>query len=154
MVMNRKSIAVSVFLICIACQSAAWADSAYDCKYIVDKAVAMFKDQGKEAALKAINDPNGPFVKGELYVFAATLQNAIVAHPFEKSLIGLNMSKQKDKDGKEYAMEFKRVAETQGQGWVQYTFSKPNVDKAFVKRSYIARIPGEDLYVGAGYYLE
>jgi signal transduction histidine kinase len=49
-------------------------------------------------------------------------------------------------------MEFVKVANNTGQGWVDYKWPKPNEDKPVDKTSYIYRVPGTQYFVGAGIY--
>ena len=112
----------------------------------------MFKSKGKDATLKAINDPKGPFVKGDLYIFAATMGNKVVGHPHKKSLIGKDVSGVKDKKGNLLFAEFAKVAKKPGSGWVEYWWPKPGAKDPSLKRSYIMKVPAMDIYVGAGYY--
>lgn len=145
------------FAIAIACLSPAQAcaDDAQDCKALVERAAEMFKQQGKEAALKAIDSNNGALVKGELYVFAlSSVDNAMLAHPHEKTLKRLKMDNFKDSNGKEFFKEFREVAVNKGSGWVEYTWAKPGAKEPSPKRSYIMKVPGEDIYIGAGYYVK
>lgn len=136
----------------IVCAGFAWASIEGDCKAVVDKAAGMFKSKGKDAAIKAVNDPKGPFVKGELYVFAVDMNNKVLAHPMNQSLVGKDVSKVKDPKGKLLFAEFLDVAKGKGVGWVEYMWPKPGAKEPSPKRSYIMKIPGEEVYIGAGYY--
>jgi cytochrome c len=124
------------------------------CRALVEKALAMWKEQGRDATLKAINDREGPFVKGELYVFAVTMDGTLLGQPHDRTLIGIDMHKMKDQSGKFPFQMFRQVAENPGSGWVDYSWAKPGEKDACTKRSYILRIPGEMVYLGAGYYVE
>lgn len=130
------------------------ADKAEDTVSLVNKAVVMFKDQGKDAALKAINDEKGPFIKGEIYVFAATMDNVLVGHSFDPSSRRINLSNMKDNNGFPIFQKFKETVEKDGSGWVEYVWAKPRGDKPSRKRSFVKKVPNEDLYVGAGYYVD
>lgn len=134
------------------CAGLALADIEGDCKAIVEKAADMFKSKGKDAAIKAVNDPKGPFVKGELYVFAVDMNNKVLAHPMNQSLVGKDVSKAKDPKGKLLFAEFLEVAKGKGAGWVEYMWPKPGEKEPSPKRSYIMKVPGEEVYIGAGYY--
>jgi cytochrome c len=128
------------------------ADQADDCVRLVGKAIAMFKEMGREATLKAINDPKGPFVEGDLYLFALTMDNVLVGQPHQRLLRRMNLSKTQDSSGVYFFAKFKEIAQDPGQGWVKYSWAKPGEKDASPKRSFIKRVPGENLYVGAGYY--
>ena len=130
------------------------ADMALECQTLVESCVAMFKEKGKTAALNAVDDRNGPFVKGDLYVFAIGMDNVILAHPHDKSIKRMSMSNVKDVNGKRFSENFREVATSPGSGWVDYTWAKPGEQEALPKRSYIMRVPGEDLYIGVGYYVK
>lgn len=131
------------------------ADKAADTKALVDKGVAMVKSKGKAATLKAIGDKKGPFVVGDLYLFAGPLdKTTLAAHPIKPALAGKDLSKVKDPKGKLLFVEFIKVAKKPGSGWVDYYWPKPGKDKPVLKRTYIKRVPGENLYIGAGYYKE
>jgi signal transduction histidine kinase len=44
------------------------------------------------------------------------------------------------------------LAKDKGEGWVEYMFPKPAQDAPSKKISYINRVPGQNLLVGAGIY--
>lgn len=133
----------------------AMADTAQDCRNLVQRAAEMFKDQGREMALKAIDSKQGPFVKGDLYVFAiTTTDNRLLAHPWEKTLKRIKMDNFKDSNGKAFFKEFLQVALNGGSGWVEYTWAKPEAKEPSPKRAYIMKVPGEDIYIGSGYYVK
>ncbi len=132
----------------------ALADDAADTKALVEKGVAMVKEKGVDATLKAIGDPKGPFVKGELYLFAGSLDKVTAsAHPFAADkLVGPDLTNLKDPKGNQFFVKFKEVAEKPGTGWVEYWWPKPGEKDPALKKTYIMRVPGEKLYIGAGYY--
>ena len=45
-----------------------------EAKALVDKAVAYVNKVGTDKAFKEFNDPNGPWVKGELYILVYDFQ--------------------------------------------------------------------------------
>ncbi len=130
------------------------ADKDEDTVTLVDKAIAMFKEKGSADTLKAINDEKGPFIKGEIYVFAATMDNVLLGHPFDPSSRKINLSNMKDNNGLQVFHKMKEVVEKDGQGWVEYLWGKPGSDKPSRKRSFVKKVPGENIYVGAGYYAD
>lgn len=118
----------------------------------VDKAVQYILDQGEEKAFKDLTDPNGKWVKGELYVFIYDLDGNIVAH-LNKKLVGKNLMRVKDVKGNVFAADFVRTAKSdKGEGWTEYWWPKPNEKTASPKASFIKRVPGKDLLVGVGVY--
>ncbi len=150
--MRNLSIIGLILMLTLPLAGPAASDEPQECETVVKQCVAMFQAQGREAALKAINDPKGPFVKGDVYVFALSMDNIMLAHPFDKKILRLSMNNLVDSNSELFVRKFKEVAEKQGSGWVEYTWAKPGEDGAKRKRSYIMKVPDEELYVGAGYY--
>ena len=121
-----------------------------DAMALVTKAVAHVKDAGKDKALADFNDPKGAFVKGELYVFAYTLQGSIIAHPMNPKLVGKDMTEVQDSDGKFFTKEFVATVNGAGKGWVDYNWTNPTTKKIEAKSSYVAK--AGDIFVGCGIY--
>jgi len=145
--------AVSILLV-LAWLVPACAERSADCEAVVRQCADMFKEKGNEATLQAINDSKGPFVKGDIYIFALSMDNVMVAHPHERLLKRMPMNNIKDNNGVFFFQKFKEIAEKQGSGWVEYLWAKPGEKEASPKRSFIMKVPGENLYIGAGYYLK
>ncbi|HMK36917.1 MAG TPA: cache domain-containing protein [Desulfomonilaceae bacterium] len=143
---------VSLMLL-LSVASSVLADQSQDVENLVQQAVQMFNDKGRDATLSAINDKRGPLVKGDLYVFALTMENLLVAQPYEHTLRKMNLSNTQDARGVYIFKKFQEVVEKQGSGWVEYMWAKPGEKDPSPKRSYLKKVPGENLYVGAGYYV-
>lgn len=150
--MRKIFLLVMVAALGLFLTGAALADMAADSKGLVEQGIAMFKDKGKDATLKAIDDPKGPFVKGEVYIFAVSMDNKVLAHPVAKQLVGKEVGDMKDKKGNPLFGKFKEVAEKSGSGWVEYWWPKPGSEEPAAKNTFIMRVPGQDIYIGAGYY--
>ncbi len=75
-------------------------------------------------------------------------------HPFNKGLLEQNLLEVKDTNGKFLFQEMIAVAKTQGEGWVDYSWPYPGTKEAAPKRSYIKRIPSQDIWLAAGYYVK
>jgi len=116
-------------------------------KSMVEKAVAMVKEKGLDATLKDINDLKGPFVNGNLYIFALNLKRKVLASgsAYNRPLLGTVSKKPHD-------FKMVEIAKKEGSGWVEYSWPKPNEKTPSPKRSFIMRVPGEDAYFGCGYY--
>ncbi|MGO9122717.1 MAG: cache domain-containing protein [Desulfomonilaceae bacterium] len=152
--MKTQSVILALVLVVGVLVVFAEADKPEDTVNLVNKAVAAFKEQGPDAALKAINDEKGPFIKGEIYVFAVTMDNVLVGHPYDPSSRRINMSNMKDNSGFPVFQKFKEVVEKDGEGWVEYMWGKPGSDKPSRKRSFVKKVPDENIYLGAGYYVD
>jgi signal transduction histidine kinase len=105
--------------------------------------VALIKQVGLEAALAKIQDPKGPFVWKDSYVYIVSMDGIMLANPFIPGLIGKPALGMKDSNGKMFVNEMMEVAKS-GEGWVQYMWPKPGDKTPLPKMAYIFRVPGEN----------
>lgn len=117
---------------------------------LVQKAADLVGKSGKDAALAEISRVDGPFVDGELYVFAYDLNGVIVAHPKNAKLIGKNMLEVPDVDGKLFRKEIVEVATKKGTGWVDYKYKNPETSKVEEKTTWIKKVG--DIVLCCGVY--
>ena len=121
------------------------------CQALVKKAVAFYKEVGKEKALAAFDDPKGKFVDGEDYLSIYSVTGKIVGHGTNPSLIGKEMIDLKDTNGKLFIREFVEKANKPGaNGWVEYSWTNPVSKKVEPKAAYFERV--DDVIIQAGYY--
>lgn len=123
-----------------------------ECVSKCKEAAKMIADKGLDEAVKEINNKTGKFVWKDTYVFLMDLNGKMLAHPMNAALIGKSLMETKDKGepGKLLFKEFVELAKTKGEGWVDYMWSNPGDPKPRKKISFIYRVPGKDLLVGAG----
>jgi signal transduction histidine kinase len=117
----------------------------------VKEAVAFARENGREKAIAAFNDPDGPFAKDHVYVFAEDYNGLALAEPFEQDLVGTNIRDMKDRYG---VALVRNLGETgrYGIGYVSYDYPNPKNDKTIEpKLSVVADVDGT-YYVGAGGY--
>jgi signal transduction histidine kinase len=108
---------------------------------LVQEAAAFYQANGKDATLKELNNPQGKFVKDDLYVFAYALSDgANVAHPHNPKLIGKNFIDVPDPDGKLFRKEILNQAKTQGAGWVDYKYLNPASKQVESKTTYSEKV--------------
>lgn len=120
---------------------------------LVKKAAAYIKAKGKEAAIKAFNDPKGEFVDGEFYIFAYDMNDVCLALPSKPQQLGKDLSDITDADGKLLFQDFHKVVDSKsGAGWVDYKWNNPVTKKIQDKSSYLMKIPGQDMFIGCGFY--
>jgi cytochrome c len=147
-------VTVAITFMCLMA-STVLADSEAEVQGMVNKAVALFKEKGKDYALRVLNSSSGPFRKGELYAFAGSMKDfTFVAHPVNAELLGTPQKDLKDAKGLLIFQEFVKVADNPGAGWVQYWWVRRAEKDPTLKRSFIERVPGEDIFVGAGFYVK
>lgn len=65
----------------------------------VKNAVAYARENGREKALAVFNDPKGGFVRGDLFVWAESMDGTVLADPFWKTGIGKNFIDFSDPNG-------------------------------------------------------
>lgn len=135
---------------------AADAAAVKDAVEIVKKAAALVAKEGA-AAYPKLNDPKGEFVKGSIYAFAFSLKEedkgVLLAH-LKESMIGKSLLALKEPEtNRKFAQDFVVIAEgAEGKGWTQYKWPKPDVKEVADKATYIMKVPGMPVAVGAGIY--
>ena len=127
-------------------------DKTSACIELSEKAEGFIQEKRKDYALKVFSASKGPFVDQDLYVFACSMHNKLLAHPYMQNLVGEDVSDLRDLKGMPVFREFRKVADEKGAGWVDYWWKKPGETGAFHKSGYIKRIPEHNMYLVVGYY--
>jgi len=117
---------------------------------MVKAAVAYIAANGEEKGLDALNNPNGEFVKGELYVFAYDMNGVLLANSFRQNLLGQNLLDVPDASGKKFRREIIELAKTKGSGWVDYSYQNPKTKQLEQKTTYLEKVG--DLVVCCGVF--
>ena len=138
---SKVVLATAMVLVLAACMfgSAFAGAEADEAKSMVEKAAALIKAEGREKALAEIGNPQGQFVKGEMYVFAYDLTGTMVVHPVNPKLVGKNLLDVPDAEGKLFRKEIVELAKTKGSGWVDYKYKNPKDGKIESKTTYIQK---------------
>jgi signal transduction histidine kinase len=128
--------------------------SEAEAQEMVQKAVALIKSAGPEAAYKAFTDhPGGAFKDRDLYIFVYDFEGNNIAHGANPKMVGKNLLELKDVDGKELIKDQIKLVKANGAGWYgPYRFTNPVTNKIESKKSYCMRGAG-DTYACAGAYL-
>ena len=93
MIKKGKFLNSTVIVILLLSAGILIADEAADAKALVEQGVIMAVTQGEEATLKAIQDVNGPFIKGDFYLFAGPLDRiTMTAHPYKPHIVNTDLS--------------------------------------------------------------
>ena len=124
-------------------------DSPDDAKSMVEKAIAYYKAEGKEKAFSEISDPNGKFMKGDLYVFVYDMKGTALARPVQKGLIGNNLLSATDGAGNPYVKNRVELAKAKGKGWQDYKYFNPLTKKMEDKTAWIETYDGYIFGCGA-----
>ena len=140
--------------LCLAGSAFAAGATKNECMAKSKEAAAMVNEKGIGAAVTEINKKDGKFVWKDTYVFLMDLDGKMVAHPMSPALVGKNVLDMKDKGtpGKLLFKEMVEVAKGKGEGWIDYMWTNPGDPKPRKKVTYVYRVPGKDLFAGAGIY--
>jgi len=152
--MRKTTIVALTFLFVLSLAGAAMAQTATkdECVATCKAAAQMVSEKGLDAAIAEINKKDGKFAWKDSYVFLMDLDGKMLAHPVSPGLIGKNNMALADKAGKLFIKDFVDAAKSKGEGWVSYMWPKPGAEAPSKKLTYIYRVPGKDLLVGAGMY--
>lgn len=140
------------FVLCAATTAAC--DQESEAQQMVDKAAQSFREKGKAHTVKLFNSTAGPFRKGELYVFAMTFDGVFLAHAANREFVGTSQADRKDARGNPLFPPMLETAKNPGSGWVEYWWPRHGEKEPTLKRTYIRRVPGEDILLGAGFYVK
>jgi len=117
----------------------------------VNEAVAYARTHGKEAALAEFSNPNGTFVRGELYIYAYDFNSTTLAHPFSPEKIGVNRLYERDALGNFYAQRFIDAVNDES-GYLWFYYINPVHNNAIEKKlGYVAKVD-DSWWLGSGVY--
>ncbi|OPX69030.1 MAG: Cache domain protein [Methanoregulaceae archaeon PtaB.Bin056] len=88
--------------------------SREDLVAFVNEAVDFAREAGKEQAVAAFRDPEGQFIRGELYVIAYDFNETNLAHPYAPWLEGLILTHYTDQDAVATIAHLSDIAERGG----------------------------------------
>ncbi len=155
----RRIITITLAVVlCLCLAATAFAEGATKDEVIakVKEASTMITSEGQDAAFKEINNKEGKFVWKDTYVFVFDLEGTLLARAFQQQGIGMNMINWRDKSDppRQPIKEMVDLAKGKGEGWVEYMYPKPGEGEVTPSKkiSYIYRVPGQNLFVGAGIY--
>ena len=118
----------------------------------VNEARDFVLDQGKDKAIEVFNDPNGEFVRGELYIIAYDFNGTRLAHAYLPEGIGENALNVTDSNGVAHVRNMREVAK-RGGGFTYYIWPNPaHSDAEELKLTYVQKAD-DGLWLAAGTYL-
>ncbi|MEN6610717.1 MAG: cache domain-containing protein [Methanoregulaceae archaeon] len=113
----------------------------------VNDAVAYVKAHGKENALAEFNNPNGSFVRGELYIYAYDFNGTTLAHPINRESVG----KKREGANGIFVTEMSNVVRN-GSGFYPFVYINPAHNRTLeTKLGYGLKVD-EDWWLGSGIY--
>jgi cytochrome c len=149
---NRSVILLSATMLCLA-SGVALADergSKDEAKALLDRAVAHVQEVGADTAFADFTRKDGGFIDRDLYVYCFDMHGAAVAHGGNPGLVGKNLSGMKDPDGVQPVEESIKIAQTTGEGWLDFKWPNPVTKKVEAKQAYVKRVG--DAWCGVGFY--
>lgn len=127
------------------------ASPADDATTLVNDAITYIATNGAPKGFATISDPQGPFVKGETYLFVVDFDGNTLAHGGNPKLVGKSLRDLRDADGRPFIAEMIDQAR-KSSGWVNYKWTNPTTKKVQEKTTYVAPIPGLSALIGCGVY--
>src|SRR5262245_85539 len=114
---SRVSVVLSVAGGVVACAFAPGAAGEWatkeDAVALVQQATALIKQRGPEKAYPEISNRTGRFRDRDLYITVLDFNGKVLAHGLRGDLVGRNLIKAKDPDGKLYIKESVETASEQ-----------------------------------------
>lgn len=141
-------------LLFVALSASAAAEEAVTPEEVIAKVreAAQYLAEKGDAVLPEFNDPKGPWVWKDTYVFVMDCDNDVyVGHPM-KEVLGKKISGMVDGAGSHVGVEECKVAKNPNGGWVEILWPKLGEEKPLRKVCYMLRLPGGKYAVGSGIY--
>jgi polar amino acid transport system substrate-binding protein len=126
--------------------------SKEDLASFVESAASYARVYGKELATRDFMDLTGPFVRGDIYIFAHDFNGTSLSLPYLPSEVGTDRSDLQNSEGVYINREMRSVA-LNGSGFFEYLWTNPISGKTEPKTSYVTKVD-DGWYIGAGIYLE
>ncbi len=150
----RSIIAMVACVALILCASSmVFADQEAEVKDLVNKAIQTFSGKGTDYTLRLISSSSGPFRKGEIYVYVMSLDGVMLAHPVNKDLVGKSQEDTKDAKGMPINAALRAPLQKEEEGWAEYWWLRHGEKEPTLKRTFVKQVPGEKMFVAAGYYV-
>jgi hypothetical protein len=120
--------------------------STEEAQAMAEKAAALLREKGLDAALAAFSVNPGPFRYRDLYVFVYRNDGVAMLVAAQPALTGRNLMDMKDVKGTPLVRNFIAV---QDKGWVDYYYPNPETKAIQAKSSYVIAVGEYRVGVGA-----
>jgi polar amino acid transport system substrate-binding protein len=117
----------------------------------VGEAAAYVKKNGRDAAVREFNDPNGSFSQPEMFIFAYDRNGTMLANPSIPGMVGVNRLSDRDPYG-EYPVPYILQNAENGGGFLYYFTTDPANNYQLRLNLGYSQMAGDDLVVGAGIF--
>src|SRR3990167_6714423 len=112
---------------------------------------ALTEDEAKQRAIAAVRPLR---YSGNEYFWINDMHPKVVMHPIVPDLEGKDQSQRKDPTGKYLYVEFVKVVQKEGAGFVDYLWPKPGGDVPVEKAAYVKGFAPWGWIVGSGVYVD
>jgi signal transduction histidine kinase len=106
---------------------------------------------GEEKALADFMDLEGPWVRGNVYIFAHDFNGTALALPYLPSAVGTYRLDIQDERGAYIDQDMRSIALNDGSGFYEYVWNNPLTDQTEPKVSYVMKVD-DTWWLGAGIY--
>lgn len=125
-------------------------DSDFTVRTLVASAVNYFNTHGKDKLVEMINNPYGPYIKGDITLQLLDMEGNCYADGDNEANVGQNLIDYVDSKGTKYIQEIINLAKHKGHGWVEHTsYEAP-------KRDFVERVTdkkhNKDYIIVGGFY--
>ncbi|BBL69238.1 cache domain-containing protein [Methanoculleus chikugoensis] len=117
----------------------------------VESAVAYVQENGKKTALAEFNDPNGAFVRGELYIYAYDFNGTTLAHPVNPEKVGVNRLNETEGGVGTFLREMNDAVRN-GDGFGRIAYINPTRGRTLESKLAYGVQVDEDWWLGSGIY--
>lgn len=117
----------------------------------VESAVAHARDVGKPQAIKDFMDLEGPWVRGETYIFAHDFNGTALVLPYLPSEVGTNRLGLQDAEGRYINRDMRAIA-MNGSGFYHYVYRNPVTNETVPKVGYVMKVD-DTWWLGSGIYV-
>ncbi len=126
------------------------ADEAHE---MVERARLRITELGWEAACREFNNPSGPFVDRDMYLFVIDRNARYVAFSAKPDWAGRTVHEMSTASSAsvDHFLAQAWEAASQGSGWIEYHMNRPDTGLPAAKTAYIARVD-DDVFMGCGVY--
>jgi methyl-accepting chemotaxis protein len=111
----------------------------------------LSRSQAQETAKEVVRDIR---YDGDNYLWINDLTPKMIMHPMKPELEGRNLQNHTDPNGKALFVEMATIAQSQGQGFIDYVWDKPGSPKPVKKISGVKLLPEWNWVIGSGAYLD
>ncbi len=117
----------------------------------VADAAASAREDGREKAVAAFNDPKGAFVSGNVHIFAIQYDGTLLADALEPGIVGTNIWNMTDSFGTPLVQNMAETARF-GRGYVTYTYPNPGQNYTVEPETTVVEDIDGTYFIAAGMY--